>query len=124
MKRQSFGATRLELGGVLCSLCQVSGHGKYRCFGCEWANGMLRKSRESKKDCVFWKCPQDREAECCFMCEDFPCQTHYDSEEAVYTKQILDSWKELIRTGLTFWERRKELESMLEYEDSEGRYST
>lgn len=54
------------------------------------------------------------------MCEDFPCQTHYDSEEAVYTKQVLDSWKELRRTGLTFWGRRKELESLLGAEDIES----
>ena len=102
--------------GVFCGLCQVTRHEKYRCFECEWANRMLRKSRESKKGCIYWECTQDKKVKCCFMCKEFPCQTHYDSKEAVYTKQILDSWKELRRTGLTFLGRRKELESLLEAE--------
>jgi len=102
--------------GVSCALCPVFRHEKYRCLGCEWANRMLRKSRESKKGCIFWECTQNKEVEHCFTCEEFPCQTHYDSEEAVYTKQILDSWKELRRTGLTFWGKRKELQSLLKAE--------
>ena len=106
--------------GVFCELCEVFTHEKYRCLGCEWVNRMLRKSRENKKGCVYWECTQDKKAESCFRCKEFPCQTHYDSKEAVYTKQILDSWKELRRTGLTFWGRRKELESLLEVEDKEG----
>ncbi|MDH5482183.1 MAG: DUF3795 domain-containing protein [Candidatus Bathyarchaeota archaeon] len=106
--------------GVFCDFCQVFRHIEYRCFGCEWANRMLRKSRESKKGCMFWECTQNKKVECCFMCVDFPCQTHYDSQEAVYTKQALDSWKELRRTGLTFWGRRKELEALLKAEDKEA----
>lgn len=106
--------------GVSCGLCPVFRREEYRCFGCEWANRMLRKSREGKKGCIFWECAQDKKAECCFTCEEFPCKRHYDSEEAVYTKQILDTWKELRRTGLTFWGKRKELESLLEVEEKES----
>ena len=106
--------------GVFCGHCEVFKHKEYRCFGCNWANRMLRKSRESKKGCVYWECTQKKGLECCFTCEEFPCKTHYDIKEAVYTKQILDSWKELRRTGLTFWGRRKELESLLEAEEKES----
>lgn len=119
-KEAEFVGNQIGACGVFCGLCQVFRHEKYRCFGCEWVNRMLRKSRESKKGCIFWECTQDKKAECCFMCEEFPCQTHYDSKEAVYTKQILDSWKELRRTGLTFWGKRKELESLLEVEEKES----
>lgn len=104
--------------GVSCSLCPVSKHEKYRCFGCEWLNKMLKKARENKKGCMFWECAQDKKVECCFTCEKFPCEKHYDSEEAIYTKQILDIWKELRRTGLAFWGKRKELESLLEAEEN------
>jgi len=112
--------TQVGACGVSCGLCQVFRHEENRCFGCNWVNGMLRKSRESKKGCMFWECAQNKKVECCFMCEEFPCPTHYDSEEAVYTKHVLDSWKELIRTGLTFRGKREELESLLEAEDKEG----
>jgi hypothetical protein len=44
------------------------------------------------------------------MCKEFPCQTHYDPKEAVYTKQALDMWKELKKTGLNFGGKRKHLE--------------
>jgi hypothetical protein len=74
---------------------------------------MLRRSRESKKGCVFWECAQNRKVECCLMCKEFPCETHYDSKEAIYTKQALDMWRELNKTGLTFGGRRKELEKSL-----------
>ena len=75
---------------------------------------MLRKTRESKKGCVFWECTQDKNAECCFQCKEFPGKTHYDPEHAVYTKQALDMWKELAVTGLTFGGKRKEPEEALD----------
>jgi hypothetical protein len=74
---------------------------------------MVRRSRESKKGCVFWECAQNKKVECCLMCKEFPCETYYDPKEAVYTKQALDTWKELRKTGLTFRGRRKELEKSL-----------
>jgi len=103
--------------GVFCGACEVFRHAEYRCYGCNWANRMLRISRESKKGCIFWECTQNKKVKCCFMCEEFPCQIHYDSREAVYAKQVLDSWKKLRKSGLTFWGRRKELESLLETEN-------
>ena len=36
------------------------------------------------------------------MCEEFPCNTHYDPKEAVYTEQSLQTWKELIKRGIVF----------------------
>jgi len=74
---------------------------------------MLRRCRESKRGCVFWECAQKRKVECCLTCKEFPCETHYDPKEAVYTKQALDMWKELKKTGLTFGGSRKELEKFL-----------
>jgi len=47
------------------------------------------------------------------MCREFPCDTHYDPKEAIYTEQALDMWKELKKTGLTFGGRRKEPEKSL-----------
>ena len=119
-EKAQFVANQIGACGVFCGQCEVFKHKEYRCFGCNWANRMLRKIRESKKGCVYWEYTQKKGLECCFTCEEFPCQTHYDSKEAVYTKQILDSWKELRRTGLTFWGRRKELESLLEAEEKES----
>jgi hypothetical protein len=72
---------------------------------------MLRKSRESHKGCAFFECAQTKNVECCFQCKKFPCKIHYDPKEAVYTKQALDMWKKLQKTGLTFWGKRKELEN-------------
>ena len=106
--------------GVSCAHCEVYKRKEYRCFGCDWANRMLRKSRENEKGCTFWECTQEKEVECCFSCEEFPCQTHYNPEEAVYTRQILDTWEELRRTGLTFWGRKKELQSLLKADEEEG----
>jgi hypothetical protein len=74
---------------------------------------MLRKSRKSNRGCTFWECVQKKNAECCLVCNEFPCQTHYNPKEAIYTKQALDMWKELRKTGLTFWGKRKELEKSL-----------
>jgi hypothetical protein len=76
---------------------------------------MLRKSRESHKGCIFFECAQTRNVECCFQCNDFPCETHYNPEEAVYTKQALDMWKELSKTGLTFGGKRRKLENSLQH---------
>jgi hypothetical protein len=70
---------------------------------------MLRKIRATKKGCVLWECAQNKKVECCLICKDFPCKTHYDPKEAIYTKQALDMWKELKRTGLTFGGERKDL---------------
>jgi len=81
-----------------------------RCFGCDWVSKKLRKVRESKKGCSFWECCQDKNVKCCFQCKEFPCKKHYNSKEAVYTRQALDMWKKLGKTGLTFWGKRKELE--------------
>jgi hypothetical protein len=47
------------------------------------------------------------------MCSEFQCETHYDPKEAMYTRQALDMWKELKKTGLTFGGRRKQLEKPL-----------
>jgi len=69
---------------------------------------MLRKVRETQKGCLFWECAQNKKVECCLMCEEFPCETHYDSKEAVYTAQALDMLKELGETGLTFREEKRE----------------
>jgi len=99
--------------GIHCGSCPTFRLDHDRCHGCDWANEMLRRSRETKKGCVFWECAQNRKAECCLMCEKFPCETHYDPKEAVYTKQALDMWKELKKTGLTFGGRRKDLEKSL-----------
>jgi len=74
---------------------------------------MLRISRENKRGCVFWECAQEKGVENCLKCQDFPCETHYDPKEAIWTKQALDMWKELGKTGMTFWGRRKELEESL-----------
>jgi hypothetical protein len=74
---------------------------------------MLRISRENKKGCVFWECTQEKGVENCLKCQDFPCETHYDPKQAIWTKQALDMWKELAKTGMTFWGRRKELEESL-----------
>ncbi|MDH5733960.1 MAG: hypothetical protein OEY88_09305 [Candidatus Bathyarchaeota archaeon] len=96
--------------GIYCSFCPTFRLDRDRCFGCNWADQMLRKARESNKLCIFWECSQNRKIECCLLCEEFHCKTRYDQKEAVYTKQALDMWKELGETGLTFWGRRKELE--------------
>jgi len=72
---------------------------------------MLRKARETHRGCIFWECAQNKKVECCLLCIEFPCKTHYNPKEAVYTRQALDMWKELGKTGLTFWGKRKELES-------------
>jgi hypothetical protein len=93
-----------EIGacGVCCGFCPVFRLEQNRCFGCEWVSEQLRRTRENKRGCVFWECAQKKNVVCCFQCEEFPCKTHYDSEEAVYTKQALDMWKELKETGFTF----------------------
>jgi hypothetical protein len=97
--------------GVHCGFCPTFRLKQNRCLGCEWANGMLRKSRENHKGCVFFECAQTKNVECCFQCKEFPCEIHYDQKEAVYTKQALDMWKELAKTGLTFRGKRKKLEN-------------
>jgi hypothetical protein len=71
---------------------------------------MLRKTRETKKGCILWECAQNKKVENCLMCKEFPCETHYDPKEAIYTKQALDMWKELRKTGLNFGGKRKDLE--------------
>ena len=93
-----------EIGacGVYCGFCPVFRLEQNRCFGCEWVSNELRRTRENKRGCVFWECVQKKGVECCFQCSEFPCKTHYDSEEAVYTEQALDMWKELIETGFAF----------------------
>ena len=97
--------------GVYCGFCKAFRLDKNRCLGCEWANRLLRKARENQKGCIFFECTQSKGVKCCFQCKEFPCKTHYDPKEAVYTKRALDMWKELAKTGLTFWGRRKELEA-------------
>ena len=87
--------------GIYCGFCKTFRLGHDRCLGCDWGNKRLRKVRESRKGCVFWECIQEKKVECCLMCEEFPCKIHYDSKEAVYTRQALDMWKELGKTGLT-----------------------
>ena len=113
--RQQIGAC-----GVHCGSCPTFKLDHDRCLGCDWANKMLRKSRESKKGCTFWECVEDKDVECCFSCDEFPCQTHYDQKEAIYTRQALDMWKELKKTGLTFSGRREELEKSIR-DDSEDK---
>jgi hypothetical protein len=95
--------------GVSCGFCPTFRLEKNRCFGCKWANGMLRKSRENQKGCVFFECAQTKNVECCFQCNEFPCKIHYDPKEAVYTKQALNMWKKLAKTGLTFRGKRSSL---------------
>ncbi|MEM3770118.1 MAG: hypothetical protein QXG76_02895 [Candidatus Bathyarchaeia archaeon] len=75
---------------------------------------MLKLSREDGKGCIFWECTQNKKVECCLICGEFPCPKHYDEKEAIYTKQVLDSWKSLDKSGLTFGGRREKLESLLE----------
>jgi hypothetical protein len=99
--------------GIHCGSCPTYRLDHDRCYGCDWANEMLRRSRENRKGCGFWECAQNRKVECCLMCSEFPCETHNDPKEAVYTKQALDMWKELRKTGLTFGGRRKQLEKSL-----------
>ncbi|HXX88580.1 MAG TPA: hypothetical protein VEH86_09060 [Candidatus Acidoferrum sp.] len=99
--------------GIHCGSCRAFRLDHDRCLGCDWANEMLRKSRDSKKGCTFWECVVSKNAECCLACDEFPCQTHYDPKEAIYTKQALDMWKELRKTGLTFWGKREELEKSI-----------
>jgi hypothetical protein len=70
-------------------------------------------SRENKKGCIFWECAEDKKVANCLECPDFPCETHYDTEHAIWTKQALDMWNELGKTGMTFWGKRKELEESL-----------
>jgi hypothetical protein len=94
--------------GVYCGFCQAFILDQNRCLGCEWANGLLRKTRENRKGCVFFECTKSKDVKCCFQCKEFPCKTHYDPKEAVYTKQALDMWKELGKTGLIFGGKKKE----------------
>lgn len=108
-----------EIGacGICCGFCKVFKRVEYRCRGCNWANKMLKLSREDGKGCIFWECVQTKKVECCLICKEFPCQKHYDEKEAIYTKQALDTWERLSKSGLTFGGRRKELESILEKEN-------
>jgi hypothetical protein len=99
--------------GIHCGSCPTFRLDHDRCYGCDWANEMLRISRETRKGCVLWECAQKRKVECCLVCKEFPCETHYDPKEAIYTKQAIDMWKELGKTGMTFWGKRKELEEIL-----------
>lgn len=105
-----------EIGacGIFCSFCKVFKRTEYRCHGCNWVNKMLKLSREDGKGCMFWECAQNKKVECCFICEEFPCQKHYDKKEAIYTKKALDAWKSLSKSGLVFGGRREEFESLLE----------
>ncbi len=49
----------------------------------------------------------------------FSMGTHYDPKEAIWTKQAFDMWKELGKTGMTFWGGRKELEEILRRAENE-----
>jgi hypothetical protein len=99
--------------GIYCGCCKTFTRAQDRCLGCNWANKLLRKAREDHNGCVFWECVQGREIRSCLECGEFPCKTHYDNKEAVYTKQALDMWKKLEETGLTFGGRRKMLEDAI-----------
>jgi len=115
--RISFGGNELKgpVGacGIYCGYCKAFRLDHNRCLGCDWANKMLRKTRETHRGCVFWECAQNKEVECCFLCKEFPCETYYDSKEAVYTEQALDMLKELGETGLTFWGKSEDIEDSL-----------
>jgi hypothetical protein len=87
--------------GVYCRYCPVYRRKRKSCQGCDWANEQLRKARESHKGCAFWECVKENNVKSCFLCEKFPCQLHY-GKEAVYTKEALNMWKELIENGLSF----------------------
>ena len=88
--------------GIHCGSCKSFRLECNTCLGCDWANRKLKEVRESHRGCVFWECVRKKNAESCFLCKEFPCKTHYDSNEAVYTKQALDMWKQLGETGLSF----------------------
>jgi hypothetical protein len=97
VKSQEVGAC-----GIFCGLCKIFRRTEYKCHGCNWANKMLKLSREDGKGCVFWECTQNKKVECCLICDEFPCQIHYNKKEAVYTKHALDEWKKLYKGGITF----------------------
>ena len=88
--------------GLFCSFCKLFRRKNNRCFGCDWVNKQLKKVRDTHRGCVFWECARDKKVECCLLCDDFPCKIHYESEEAVYTKYLLDMLKEMDKTGYTF----------------------
>jgi hypothetical protein len=90
--------------GVYCGFCPTFRLDRNRCFGCNWVSEQLRKTRETHRGCIFWECAKNKKVESCFLCKEFPCKTHYDSNEAVYTRQALDMWKELKETGFDFEE--------------------
>jgi len=96
--------TKVGICGVYCGYCPVYGRKQKQCLGCEWVNGQLKRSRESKKGCAFFECAKKKKVECCFLCKGFPCSHHY-GEEAVYTPQALEMWKELIEKGFDFSEQ-------------------
>jgi len=79
--------------------CTVNAFGARGCFGFNWANKKLKEARESHAGCVYWECARNRNIDNCFLCKEFPCKATYDSKEAVYTKQALDMWKEMGKTG-------------------------
>jgi hypothetical protein len=88
--------------GIYCEHCPIFRRKENRCYGCEWINSKKRQLRESHKGCCFYECAQKKDLESCFLCEEFPCNTHYDPKEAVYTEQSLQTWKELIKRGIVF----------------------
>jgi len=88
--------------GIFCELCPIFTLKENRCFGCDWINDKKRQIRKTHKGCCFWECAQERNLKSCFLCKEFPCLLHYDKKDAVYTEQSLQTWKELMKSGIVF----------------------
>jgi len=70
----------LSICGVYCGLCPPYASGK--CKGCYGLN------KAARKPCPMYVCAAERNLKTCFLCDDFPCPTHY--EKGIYREGMLN----------------------------------
>jgi len=73
--------------GIYCELCRLYHDAK--CEGCS------KRNEWYKPACRLFSCSTSKGLECCLECKEFPCETHY-RENMVYTKESLNTWKEMM----------------------------
>jgi len=68
--------------GTCCSFCPA--FRKQRCPGC------IEVNRKAKLSCAMYRCAVERKLQACFLCEEFPCETHY-KKGLIYKHSFLDA---------------------------------
>jgi hypothetical protein len=75
---------RVSVCGTCCRFCPA--FRKQKCPGCDEVNAKARLS------CAMYRCARDRGLRTCFLCNEFPCATHYD-KGLIYKHCFLNALK-------------------------------